>query len=211
MKTIIAEADASSLKLCADVLKRGGLAVFPTETVYGLGAAMNNDNAVRKIFEVKGRNEGKPLSILAGCACDVGNLADIDPKILSLIEENFWPGPFTLVAQKKPAVSDVITAGRATVGIRIPADEFALALIKKAGLPLVTTSANISGLPAATSADEAIEALDGKVDIIIKGKKCPVGVASTVAEYKNGALKILREGILSGRILSEKLNIDITE
>lgn len=211
MKTIIAEADASSLELCADVLKRGGLAVFPTETVYGLGTVMNNDAAVRKIFEVKGRSEGKPLSILAGCALDIENLADIDPKILSLIEENFWPGPFTLVAQKKPAVSDIITAGKATVGIRIPADEFALTLIKAVGIPLVTTSANISGLPAATSADEAIEALCGKVDIIIKGKKCPVGIASTVAEYQDGALKILREGSLSGSVLSDKLNINVVD
>ncbi len=209
METIIAEAKASSLELCADILKRGGLAVFPTETVYGLGAAMNNDNAVRKIFEVKGRNEGKPLSILAADASDVETLADIDAELLSLIEENFWPGPFTLVAPKKTVVSDVITAGCATVGIRIPADDFAFSLIKRTGIPLVTTSANISGLPAATSAGEAIEALNGKADIIIKGKSCPVGIASTVAEYKDGALKILREGSLSKTELSEKLNINV--
>lgn len=211
METIIAEADASSLELCADVLKGGGLAVFPTETVYGLGAVMSSDNAVRKIYEVKGRSKRKPLSILAASASDVENLAEIEPDILSLIAQNFWPGPFTLVAPKKSSVSDVITADCSTVGIRIPADDFALALIRKTKLPLVTTSANISGLAAAASADEAINALNGKVDIIIKGRNCPLGVASTVAEYKNGNLKILREGSILKAELFEKLNINVFE
>jgi len=181
----------------AEVLKKGGLVAFPTETVYGLGANALDQEAVAKIFEAKGRPGDNPLIVHISRASNIGELTPIlTPKIIKLID-CFWPGPLTLVLPKKECVPDITTGGLATVAIRMPDDPIALELIKKAGFPIAAPSANISGRPSPTKADHVITDLDGKIDVILKGGDCRVGIESTVLDLTGEIPTILRPGIIT--------------
>ena len=190
---------AEAAEYAASVLKNGGLVVFPTETVYGLGALLSATDAVHRIYEIKGRDEKKPLSILIGNTEQMEELAPAseERKAAMRLAEAFWPGPLTVVLPKTGIVPDIVTAGGSTVGFRMPVHQFALELLHAAGEPVVTTSANLSGQPAAVSAEEAIRALDGKVELIIAGGECPVQVPSTVVGLQEDGILIFREGIIS--------------
>ncbi len=207
MKTIIEKQSARACARAAEIIKSGGLVAFPTETVYGLGSSMD-EAAVKNIFRVKGRDEGKPLSVLVSSADDIKQVAELDERLLGIIkraEERFWPGPLTLILPKKEGVSDIITAGAKTIGVRMPDCDFALELIRKTGTPVVATSANLSGKPAATTAGEVLDILDGKIDMVVTGADCPVGCASTVAALAADGFEVLREGPISIEQLREIL------
>lgn len=181
----------------AELIKTGGLVAFPTETVYGLGADALNEEAVAKVYEAKGRPSDNPMIVHIGRASDIGQLTPrLSPDIVTLIE-NFWPGPLTLVVKRKKGVPDRTTGGLETVGVRMPDSPIALELINRSGCPIAAPSANLSGKPSPTRADDVIEDLKGKIDAIIKGPDCRVGIESTVLDVTGETPTILRPGIIT--------------
>ncbi len=173
------------------------MAAFPTETVYGLGADARNDKAVARIFEIKGRPRFDPLIAHVaepGMVADVA--AEVPPAAGELINR-FWPGPLTLVLPKRPEVSDLVTAGLPTVGVRMPRHPLALELIHRAGVPVAAPSANPFGRTSPTDAEHVASGLGSKVDAILDGGPCPVGVESTILSLANGTPLVLRVGGLA--------------
>lgn len=182
------------LDSAAQVLKSGGLVAFPTETVYGLGANALDEKAVENIYKAKGRPADNPLIVHVADTEAVGSLTSLMPEIAPILMDAFWPGPLTLVMPKSPVIPPIITGGLDTVGIRMPSNPIALALIKKAGIPIAAPSANSSGRPSPTLAKHVIEDLSGKVDVIIDGGSTKVGVESTVLDITVTPPMILRPG-----------------
>ena len=203
MKTLIYKAENRYLEEAGKVLKEGGIVAFPTDTVYGLGAVYTDERAVRKIFEAKGRDEGKPLSILVSGPDQVGLLTDEVSEEARILMEKFWPGALTLIFPKNDTVPDVVAAGGNTVGIRMPADETAVSIIRTAGMPLAAPSANTSGKRSAACAEEVIEDLDGRIDMVIDGGPCRIGLSSTVLDLTGGEIRILREGTVTRKMIEE--------
>lgn len=186
-------ATEENIAKAARLLKKGGLVAFPTETVYGLGASIDKPEAVARIFEVKQRPFFDPLIVHVYGPGDAPNLAaEINPRAEKLMEK-FWPGPLTLVFKKLETVPDIVTAGLPTVAVRMPAKPEALKLIKETGSPLCAPSANLFGKLSPTSADAVRRQIGEKIDIILDGGECEVGMESTVLDArKNFAL--LRHG-----------------
>ncbi|MDR2771683.1 MAG: threonylcarbamoyl-AMP synthase [Clostridiales Family XIII bacterium] len=181
----------------ARVIRRGGLVAFPTETVYGLGADAFNEAAVRKIYAAKGRPSDNPMIVHVARASDIGALAAaLTPDAVRLIE-SFWPGPLTLVLRKRAEVPLAVTGGLDTVAVRMPDDPVALALIRRAETPLAAPSANISGRPSPTTAAHVLQDLAGRVDAILAGRPCRIGIESTVLDLSEGAPVILRPGFVT--------------
>lgn len=186
-----------NIKEAAAIIKNGGLVAFPTETVYGLGANALDPEAVGKVYEAKGRPSDNPMIVHIARASDIGQLTPrLSPDIVTLIE-NFWPGPLTLVVKRKKGVPDRTTGGLDTVGVRMPDSQLALELIEWAGCPIAAPSANLSGKPSPTRAEDVIEDLDGKVEAILKGPDCRVGIESTVLDVSSETPTILRPGIIT--------------
>jgi L-threonylcarbamoyladenylate synthase len=178
----------------ADVLRRGGLVAYPTETFYGLGALARDAAAVDRLARVKGRPDGKPLPLLAADRAQVEEVAVLGDDAVRLADM-FWPGPLTLVLPARPGLSAVITAGTGTVGIRVPGSETARALARAAGGAIVSTSANASGEPPPSSPDELAPALAARLDAVLDGGRTPGGSPSTVvAVAGGGALQLVRDG-----------------
>lgn len=169
MKTKILTTSKKDIETAASIIKKGGLVAFPTETVYGLGANALDERAVAKVYEAKGRPSDNPMIVHISRASDIGQLTRmLSPDIVALID-NFWPGPLTLVVKKKPGIPDRTTGGLDTVGVRMPESKPALDLINMAGCPIAAPSANLSGSPSPTRAQDVIADLDGRVDAIIAG------------------------------------------
>lgn len=186
-----------NIKEAAGIIKNGGLVAFPTETVYGLGANALDPEAVGKVYEAKGRPSDNPMIVHIARASDIGQLTPrLSPDIVTLIE-NFWPGPLTLVVKRKKGVPDRTTGGLDTVGVRMPDSPLALQLIEWAGCPIAAPSANLSGKPSPTRAQDVIEDLNGKVDAILKGPDCRVGIESTVLDVSGETPTVLRPGIIT--------------
>lgn len=191
------QTDDEQIMQAASILKKGGLVAFPTETVYGLGADALNHSAVLKIFEAKGRPADNPLIVHVDSIQNCRELVkSIPPKALSLMDE-FWPGPLTLIMDRKSVVPDVTTGGLDTVAIRMPDNEIALQLIKYAGTPLAAPSANRSGKPSPTTAHHVISDLGGRIDAVIDGGSVSIGVESTVVDMTPDVPVILRPGKIS--------------
>lgn len=185
------------------IIAGGGTVAFPTETVYGLGADALSEEAVAKIFVAKGRPADNPLIVHIARASEITRLATkLTPKIVKLIDE-FWPGPLTLVLPKTKEVPDIVTAGLPTVGIRMPDDPVALELIKSAGCPIAAPSANISGRPSPTRPEHVISDLAGKVDVILVGGNCKIGIESTVLDMSTDIPTILRPGFITAEDIIE--------
>jgi L-threonylcarbamoyladenylate synthase len=181
----------------ARVIRRGGLVAFPTETVYGLGADAFNEAAVRKVYAAKGRPSDNPMIVHLARASDIGALAAaLTPDTVRLIE-GFWPGPLTLVVKKKASVPDAVTGGLDSVAVRMPDDPVALALIRGAGTPIAAPSANLSGRPSPTTAEHVLRDLGGRVDAILAGNPCRIGIESTVLDISEGAPVVLRPGFVT--------------
>lgn len=211
MKTEIIKVDINvpgwdkQLDYAAGVLKSGGLVAFPTETVYGLGANALDEKAVAGIFSAKGRPSDNPLIVHIADRKELEGLTAFVPSCADPLISAFWPGPLTLIMPKAASVSDIITAGLDTVAIRMPSHPVALALIKKAGVPVAAPSANVSGRPSPTLASHVIEDLDGRVDVILDGGKVEVGLESTVLDITQAAPMILRPGGVTFKQLVERL------
>ncbi len=187
----------------ASLVKQGKLIVYPTDTVYGLGGDPFNEEAVKRIFKVKRRGD-KPLPILCSSISDVEQIAYVldwlRPK-LNLV----WPGPVTLILKRKPSLPEIVTCGREDVGVRIPGMGFTLELIKACGGFLVGTSANISGAPPPSTADEALAQLGEGVSLIIDAGPAPLKISSTVIDLTVQPPRVLREGYLAGAELRKLL------
>ena len=191
----VLEASGEAIRRAAEVVRSGGLVIYPTDTVYGLGCDPFNERAVRRVFEVKGREIGRPLPILASSLEDVMRIALLDERALRLARL-FWPGPLTLVVPRKAILPDIVVCGRPSVGVRIPGHEVALDLIRACGGLLVGTSANRSGRRAPRDAGEAISEVGELVDLVIDAGPAPLGVPSTVLDLAGPRPKLIREGAL---------------
>lgn len=182
------------ISAAAKILREGGLVGIPTETVYGLGADGTNPAAVRRIFEVKGRPQDNPLILhVTGAQWLPRYCADIPPVAYTLARK-FWPGPLTMVLKRQPTVPDETTAGLDTVGVRCPNHPVTLAIIREAGMAIAAPSANTSGRPSCTSAQDVLEDVGGRIDMIIDGGSCAVGVESTVLDLTQEPPRLLRPG-----------------
>jgi L-threonylcarbamoyladenylate synthase len=197
------EAALVHVDAAAEILAKGGTVAFPTETVYGLGANALDPVAVAKIYKAKGRPSDNPIIVHIAKASDITQLTTkLTPTIVKLTDE-FWPGPLTLVLPKTAAVPDIVTGGLPTVGIRMPDDAAALELIKRSGCPIAAPSANISGRPSPTRARHVLEDLSGKVDVILMGGDCRVGIESTVLDMAGDVPTILRPGFITKEDIKE--------
>lgn len=203
--------DKGIIEEAGSVIRHGGLVAFPTETVYGLGANALDGAAVKKIFEAKGRPQDNPLIVHISDFDELEPLVAEVPEIARRLMEKFWPGPMTIIFKKSSAIPDETSAGLESVGIRMPSNPTARALIRAAGVPIAAPSANISGRPSPTEVGSCIEDLSGKVDMIIGGEKCEVGVESSVIDVTEYPPCILRPGGITlemFRAVDEKIYID---
>lgn len=200
IKIDIDNIDKEKIAHCAEVIRRGGLVCFPTETVYGLGASAFNSEAVNNIYKAKGRPADNPLIVHISDYDMLELVTDCDGQqreILNKLADKFWPGPLTLIAHRDDAVPSNVSCGLDTVGIRFPSHKIAQALIEAAGVPIAAPSANLSGKPSPTRAAHVIEDMMGRVDIIIDGGNCDVGVESTVFDIAGEQMSILRPGAVT--------------
>jgi len=195
----------AQIERAVDLLKAGGLVAFPTDTVYGIGADVFNEEAVSRIFAVKRRDANKPLQILIAKKSDLRKIAKDQSEILDRLASEFWPGALTLVMLARGDFPRRVSCGRDTVGVRMPANSVALRMIEAFGAPIAATSANISGFPDPKSAGEVMEYLGGAVDLILDGGPTPGSVPSTVLDISVHPPVILRQGKLTiedlGKIL----------
>lgn len=192
------------------VITEGGLVVFPTETVYGLGANALDKLAVEKIFKAKGRPQDNPL-IVHVADFNIGPLVKEIPHLAKKIMDRYWPGPITLIFNKSDLIPETTSAGLHTVGIRMPSSIIARKLIEAAGTPIAAPSANVSGKPSPTDVKSCIEDLSGKIEYILGGNRSEVGLESTIVDCTCTPLCILRPGAITIEMLKEidnKIYID---
>lgn len=202
--------DKKVISEAAEVIKNGGTVVFPTETVYGLGANALDSKAVEKIFKAKGRPQDNPLIVHVADYNIKPYVKDI-PHVAQILMEKYWPGPLTLIFNKSDKVPDTTSAGLNTIGIRMPSNKIALELIKNSDVPVAAPSANVSGRPSPTEVKHCIEDLSGRVDFILGGEKSKVGVESTIVDCTEVPLCVLRPGGITIEMLreiDEKIYID---
>ena len=200
--------DLNKIKEAGKCIKKGEIVLFPTETVYGIGANALDGKAVSKIFEAKGRASDNPLIVHISDLYMLEDLAENVGVIEQKLINKFWPGPLTIVFNKKRCVPDIVTAGLETVGIRMPSNEIARRLIEYAKCPIAAPSANISGKPSGTKIEDIIEELDGKVDYILDAGWTDIGVESTVVRVKDNKVHILRPGKITVEDI-KKIGIDV--
>jgi len=197
MNPKILKAELAGIAQVSRVIVQGGVAAFPTETFYGLGADAQNEEALQKVFRIKGREENKALLLLIGAREWLSAwVRRLDPVAERLIE-SFWPGPLTLVFEALPHVSNLLTGGTGTIGVRISPHPVARALVQAVGRPITATSANLSGRPSVSLALEVLDSLGDKVDAILDGGRTPGGLGSTVLDVSSSTPRIIRQGAVS--------------
>lgn len=207
MKT---EITTEKLSYAAKLIKDGELVAVPTETVYGLAGNGLDEAAVEKIYEVKGRPEVKPLSLMVAGKTAMSKYCEAVPKQAKRLAEKFWPGPLTIVLKAKDIVPDIVRAGGETVALRCPDHPITLELIKKSALPLAAPSANPSGAESPKTAQEVMEYFAGKIAAVIDGGRCGIGTESTIIDMSSAPYKILRQGALSEESIHAALADDLT-
>ena len=206
MNTLFLSAAAPDTALvAADILKNGGLVAIPTETVYGLGANGLDEAAVAKIFEAKGRPQDNPLILHVADAADMEKFCHSIPKAAYALADAFWPGPLTLVLPARDTVPKRTTAGLSTVAVRCPDCDITRSIIRLAGVPVAAPSANISGKPSTTTAQHVLHDHDGRIDAIVDGGSCRVGVESTIVDLTEERPRLLRPGGITPEQLLEVL------
>lgn len=196
-KVIQFEGELSVLDEAAMSLRNGGLVAIPTETVYGLGASALDEEAIAAIFRAKGRPQDNPLIVHISNRDMLSQVVKTVPDRAALLMDAFWPGPLTMIMEKSDAIPMCVTAGLSTVAVRMPAHPAALAIIEKSGVPVAAPSANLSGSPSTTRVSHVIADLSGKVDYIIDGGPCRVGLESTVLDLTGEIPQVLRPGGVS--------------
>lgn len=194
MTKVITEKD---LILAKSELEKGNLVIFPTETVYGLGANALDFNAVDKIFKAKNRASNNPLIVHLKDKSEISKYAIVNNEVEQKLIDNFMPGPFTLILQKKNIIPDNVTCGMDTVGIRVPIDNIAHRLLNILSFPIAAPSANLSTRPSGTNVFDIYDEFEDKVSLIIDGGESKIGLESTVCKVENGIPKILRPGFIT--------------
>lgn len=216
METVIKKVDENNIDMgiireMAEKIKNGETVIFPTETVYGLGANAMDEDAAKKIYVAKGRPSDNPLIV------HIADIEEVDKIALEVGEkakkamENFWPGPLTIILKKKEIVPNVTSGGLSTVAIRMPSNKIANALIRESKTQIAAPSANISGRPSPTKAEHVVKEMSGRVSGIIMGGDCDFGLESTVVDFSEDKPMILRPGSITKEMLEEVLgevNID---
>jgi L-threonylcarbamoyladenylate synthase len=181
----------------AAILRRGGLVAFPTETVFGLGADATNKDALARLFAAKGRPSDNPLIVHIAEVEQWPDVARSMPAVAERLLAEFAPGPLTVVLPKHPSICSAVTAGLDTVGIRIPNHSQARLLLAAAGVPIAAPSANRSGMPSGTTWQTVLEDLDGRIDAVLRGSTCAIGIESTVVDCVSDPPRLLRPGAIS--------------
>lgn len=199
-----------NIELAAKYIREGRLVAFPTETVYGLGADALNPTAVAKIFELKERPSFDPLIVHIADVADLERLSGFCDEKVHQLTKRFWPGPLTIILPKSDIVPDIVTSGLPTVGIRMPDNEVALALIRQSGCPIAAPSANKFGRISPTTAAHVRKQLPG-VDYILDGGNTKVGIESTIISITDKGFRILRNGYITREDLESTLPYDETE
>ncbi|WP_437304617.1 L-threonylcarbamoyladenylate synthase [Sorangium sp. So ce388] len=203
MRTERLAADAASIARAAEILRRGGLVAFPTETVYGLGARADDGRAARGIFEAKGRPPGNPLIVHVPDVASARALADGWPDDAERLAQAMWPGPLTLIVARRPdRVADVVAAGGPTVAIRVPAHPVARALLDAVGLPIAAPSANRSTAISPTAAEHVEKSLGGRIDAIVDGGSTAFGIESTIVDATRSPARLLRPGHVTAEAIA---------
>lgn len=210
METVIKKVDENNIDMgiireMAEKIKNGETVIFPTETVYGLGANAMDEDAAKKIYVAKGRPSDNPLIV------HIADIEEVDKIALEVGEkakkamENFWPGPLTIILKKKEIVPNVTSGGLSTVAIRMPSNKIANALIRESKTQIAAPSANISGRPSPTKAEHVVKEMSGRVSGIIMGGDCDFGLESTVVDFSEDKPMILRPGSITKEMLEEVL------
>ncbi len=194
--------------VAAEILARGGVVAFPTETVYGLGAIAADDAAVRRVFAIKGRPASHPLIVHVADADAVARFAAAVPEAARRLADRFWPGPLTLVLRRRADVSMLITGGQDTVAVRVPSHPVALSLIKACGDGLVGPSANRFGCVSPTTPDHVFHEFGDGVPVV-DGGPCRVGIESTIIDLSGARARLLRPGIIDARAIEEILGEEL--
>ena len=195
MKTLLLNAaEPGAVEQAARIIRDGGLVGMPTETVYGLAANALDGKAVAKIFAAKGRPQDNPLIVHISAFEQIRRLVKAVPESARKLAEAYWPGPMTMVLEKSALIPDEVSTGLPTVGIRFPSHPVAQALITAAGVPIAAPSANLSGLPSTTTAQHVMRDMDGRIDAVLDGGPCGVGVESTIVTLASDAPRLLRPG-----------------
>lgn len=202
MQTILEKCNNSgAIPAAADILRRGGLVAFPTETVYGLGGDALDPSASARIYAAKGRPSDNPLIVHIAEKKDVWELAEEVPATAEMLMEAFWPGPLTIILKKKPIVPDATTGGLNTVAIRMPSHPAAMEMIRQSGVYVAAPSANRSGRPSPTTAAHVAEDLTGEIDMILDGGPVGIGIESTIVDLTEEVPMILRPGFITREML----------
>lgn len=187
------------------IMRGGGLIAVPTETVYGLAGNGLDEKAVAEIYEVKGRPEVKPLSLMVHDAASMERYCENVPPQAYTLAKKFWPGPLTIVMKAKPCVPEIVRAGGETVGLRCPDHPLTLELLEKSGVPFAAPSANPSGEPSPKNADSVLKYFDGKIDAVLDGGECGIGCESTLIDLSRTPYRILRQGALPAEEIADAL------
>ncbi len=213
METFRLTVSEEDIKRAGGIIREGGLVAFPTETVYGLGADALNAEAVASVYRAKGRPSDNPMIVHIADVSELYGLTEGGAAAVSAdaakLADSLWPGPLTMIFRKDPKVPDVTTGGLDTVAVRMPSNETARRLIKAAGTPVAAPSANLSGRPSPTTADDVLEDMDGRIEAVIMGEQCDVGIESTVLDLTGAVPQILRPGIITAEKLSEVLGKEV--
>lgn len=186
--------ESEKIKQATDILKKSGLVAFPTETVYGLGANFKDKHAIDKLYEVKNRPRENPFTLLIANIEDIDSFATDVLPVAYRLGDRFWPGPLTMVLRSKNS---------STVGLRIPKSLVALEIIRQADFPIVCPSANLSGKKEPLSAEQVLEDLRGKIELVLDGGKVELGIPSTVVDARSLPFKILRKGFIDDKLIQE--------
>jgi L-threonylcarbamoyladenylate synthase len=178
------------------ILKQGGIVACPTDTVYGVVAAINIEPAVERIYRIKGRPRSQALPILLADKSQISEVAKVVPLLARRLADKFWPGALTMVLLKAESVPDIVTGGGKTVAVRMANHPMPVAITRVLGVPIVGTSANLSGHPSALTAEEVRAQIGDRVDMIIDGGRCPGGIESTIVDLSGQTPLILRQGAI---------------
>ncbi len=194
MRTEMLQSD--ELMRAAEIVLHGGIVVFPTDTVYGVGTLARSEDAVEQIYRAKNRPRHMAIPVMVSQSIQAKQIARLNSKFWVLAQA-FWPGPLTIILPKTERLPDIVTAGGETVALRIPDHPIALQLLKLVHFPMAVTSANLSGQPPALTANDALAQLEGRVDAIVDGGRAPGGQASTIVDITQEPMQLLRAGPIS--------------
>ena len=189
--------EAKLIDIAAKTLYDGGVIAYPTETIYGIGCSAYNNEAVTRIYQLKGRDQAKAMILIAADLLQISELVKRIPVAAEKLMDSFWPGPLTMVFEASEKLQEFAIKKSKTIAVRIPACEICLSLLKSCDFPIVSTSANKSGMPASTKAEQVITAFGEELDLILDGGPTCSSVPSTVVDVTKTPLKIIREGAIS--------------